>query len=97
MQEEERHKLTCLLRQHSVLYSNDASMQLLTAKIKSKKCKKFKVAGKNNVEHDGRNTPRHPDPRAACCTWCCDRNTPVGMLFVHLVCAHQTCDGRNRI
>ena len=27
-------------------------MQLLTAEIKSKKCKKFKVACKNNVEQE---------------------------------------------
>ena len=42
--QEERHKLMCT--------SKDASMELLTKKIESKKCKKIKVAGKNDVKQE---------------------------------------------
>ena len=44
LEEEERHKLMCA--------SKDASMALLTKKIESKKCKKLKVAGKNDVKQE---------------------------------------------
>ena len=42
--QEERHKLMCA--------SKDASMELLTKRITSKKCKKLKVAGKNDVKQE---------------------------------------------